>query len=270
MSFFWKDHRRVSRDAPERCHGRGLVTPRLIDFLTRFARQYKPIDYANSKHEQYSFPPPWSILGAMLSNTTARVLYVLPFAGYFILYSDFFERHFEYSIRHSRWGFLTFTSRINMIYYGSVILLVAFGLYRFFSPPLLRGKRDLQHFVSDIVVARDRSTVRLANHEAREFLQAYLDKEPTDLSKDDKGNLEGLLTNCMKRDKLGDNAGEYESLIPQILIFYFNWQNFRFPAFRTFVFCCTLIGYVLLGLPALDLFIRVSHTTICHLWSDCV
>ena len=150
--------------------------------------------------------------------------------------------------------------RLNMIYYGSVLLLIAFGLYHF-SPRLLRGKRDLQHFVSDIVVARDRSNVRLANAEAREYLQKNLHvRNPKE------GTLQALLHH-MNRDNLGDNAGEYESLVPQILIFYFNWQNFRFPVFRTIVFGLTMSGYLLLVLPALDLFSRVSCTTACHLSS---
>ena len=197
----------------------------------------------------------------MLSTTTARVLYVLPFAGYFIVYSDFFASRFDFSISHSSCGFFSFTSRLNMIYYGSVLLLIAFGLYHF-SPRLLRGKKDLQHFVSDIAVARDQSSVRLANAEAQEYLDKYLQLKGQ--SKDDIPQLEGL-RHHMNRDNLGENAGEYESLIPQILIFYFNWQNFRFPGFRTCVFCLTILGYLFLGLPALDLFFRVSCATANHL-----
>src|SRR5262249_25440314 len=149
----------------------------------------------------------------------------------------------------------TFMSRINMIYYGSVILLIAFLLYCL-SPRLLRGKTDRHYFVSELITARDRSTVRLANRDARQYLQQYLEKHESDLSEGDRGTLQGLL-HSMNRENLGDNAGEYESLIPQILIFYFNWQNFRCPVFRTLVLCFTLTGYVLLGLPALDLFLRV-------------
>jgi hypothetical protein len=115
-------------------------------------------------------------------------------------------------------------------------------------------------------VARDRSAVRLANNEAREYMQEYLKQGLSYPSKEATRSLETLLHH-MKRENLGDNAGEYESLIPQILIFYFNWQNFRFLWFRAFVFCLTLLGYLLLGIPALDLFVRVSLTTACHFWS---
>ncbi|SRR6266436_3460044 len=102
----------------------------------------------------------WSSLGAMLTNNTARAIYALPIAGYVILYSDYFRMLFKFSVLSSSCGFLTFTERVNMIYYGSPILLLAFGLFWVFSPPLLRNKRDLQHFVSDIIISRDSSTVR--------------------------------------------------------------------------------------------------------------
>jgi hypothetical protein len=105
--------------------------------------------------------PSWTQLGVVLTTATSRVIYTLPIAGYVILYSDYFQKLFTFTSLNPSWGFLSFNARINMIYYGSWLLLAAFGLWWFFSPLLLKGKRDLQHFVSDIVVARDRSTVVL-------------------------------------------------------------------------------------------------------------
>jgi hypothetical protein len=100
----------------------------------------------------------WTDLGSLLSSSTSRVIYTLPVVGYVILYSDYFQSLHKFStLPHG--GFLTFSARVSLFYYGALVLLVAYGLWWRFSPPLLRGKRDLQHFVSDIVVARDRSTV---------------------------------------------------------------------------------------------------------------
>src|ERR1700738_2516531 len=100
----------------------------------------------------------WTALGSLLSSSTSRVIYTLPVAGYVILYSDYFSSlHMFSTLTHG--GFLTFSQRINSFYYGSLLLLLAYGLWWASSPRLLRGKKDLQHFVSDIVVARDRSTV---------------------------------------------------------------------------------------------------------------
>jgi hypothetical protein len=235
----------------------------LIAFLKRCMRQYEPIDYAASSHERFPLPPPWSSLGAVLSTHTARAIYVVPVAGYVILYSDFFERLFKFSALSSSWGFLTFTSRINMIYYGSVTLLLAFGLFWAFSPYLLRNRSDRIGFVADLVVSRDSSTVHQANRAAH----AYLRPQPIDrpLTDDQQNALRSLLS-CMNRgDRLGEAAGEFENLIPRILVFYYNWQNFRLPLLRTFIFIFALVGYALLLLPSLDLFLRVFGTSLEHL-----
>jgi hypothetical protein len=241
----------------------GAMVARLIVFLKRRTRRYGPIEYATSSHETFPLPPPWSSLRAALSTHIARAIYVVPVAGYVILYSDYFERLFKFSALSSTWGFLTFTSRVNMIYYGSVTLLIAFGLFWLFSPPLLRNRGDRTRFVTDLVVSRDSSTVHQANRAA----DAYLRPQPIDrlLTEDQQNTLRSLLS-CMNRgDRLGEAAGEYENLIPRILVFYYNWQNFRLPLLRTVIFFLVLIGYALLLLPSFDLFLRVLGTSLGHL-----
>jgi hypothetical protein len=66
--------------------------------------------------------------------------------------------------------------------------------------------------------------------------------------------------------QIGSNAGEYEDLIPRILTFYYNWQNFTRPTIRAFIFFLTGIGYFLLLLPAFDLFLRVLGTDLRNLF----
>ena len=203
----------------------------------------------------------WTTIGSLLSSNISRVIYALPIAGYVILYSDYFQSLFKFtSLTHG--GFLTFSQRVDMIYYGSLLLLIAFGLWWGCSPRLLRGKRDLQHFVSDIVVARDRSTaskafksVPFTPKESAIFAQRLSAEEVTifkDISKEvtDRGA------------QVGYNAGEYEYRVPTALGFYFVWQNVTRPFLRTFISCLALIGFFLVVvLPSLDLLIRVlvSH-----------
>ena len=197
---------------------------RISAFIKKRSALYAPIDYATSSHEEYPIPPPWSSLGALLSNNTARAIYVVPVAGYVILYSDYLERLFKFSILSSSLGFLSFTSRINMVYYGSLTLLIAFGLFWAFSPRLLRNRGDRTLFVTDLILSRDSSTVHHANRAAT----AYLQRQPIDqLSDDNQAILKSLLHSMNRGDRLGEAAGEYENLIPRILIFYFNWQNLR-------------------------------------------
>src|ERR1700730_6122257 len=69
----------------------------------------------------------WATIGKMVNNATARVVYILPIAGYVILYSDYVQRFFALSSL-PQYGFLTFFQRITFLYCGSLVLLVAYLL----------------------------------------------------------------------------------------------------------------------------------------------
>jgi hypothetical protein len=204
--------------------------------------------------------PSWTQLGAVLTTATSRVIYALPIAGYVILYSDYFEKLFTFTSLNPAWGFLSFAERINMIYYGSWLVLAAFGLWWFFAPPLLRGKRDLQHFVSDIVVARDRSTV-IAVVQSAPFT---LDKKTVGaiLGETDTLSFPDMVNELRAREHhIGDGAGEYEHRIPTALAFYFRWHNVKWRALRVCVAALAAVGYLLvLMLPSLDLLLKVLGT----------
>jgi hypothetical protein len=204
----------------------------------------------------------WNTLGVLLGNNAARFIYALPVAGYVVLYSDYFQTLFHFStLSATSWGFLTFTARINFIYYGSWILLLAFGLYWIYSPHLLRGKRDMFHFVSDIVVARTRPTVvdisqsspfTLENTDAKLIFKAAVDQR--DFS-DALGVLRG------RGVQLGTGAGEYEDSIPLILSVFYRYQNSTQACLRYFISALIGLGYVfVLGLPSIDLLLRVLGT----------
>jgi hypothetical protein len=199
-------------------------------------------------------PARWSALGMMLGNHTARAIYVLPVAGYVILYSDYFQSLFRFS-KLAFGGFLTFDMRVNLIYFGSLVLLGAFGLYSWYSPRLLRKKRDLHQFVSDIVMARDRGTINhVRNSLSLNIVQSKVSAAVLELA-------------TRRGEHLGSGAGEYEDLIPQMLSAYFNWQNYTQPTARAWIFRFALAGYAMVLLPSLDLFIRVMLTNVRHLFS---
>jgi len=151
--------------------------------------------------------------------------------------------------------------RIKMIYYGSLILLAAYVLFLWYSPRLLRNKRDRQHFISDMIVSRDRSTIAQIVSSVTKYLKQYLALRPA--SPEPLRELLNLLTS--RSTKIGTGAGEYEDDIPRVLAFYFNWQNFTRPKIRALIFGLTVIGYCMLILPAIDLFLRVIGTDLHNL-----
>jgi len=210
-------------------------------------------DYATSSNVESVLT--WSSLGSLLTNYTARAIYALPIAGYLILYSDYFQSLFRFTVLSPSRGFLSFIVRINLIYHGSLFLLAAYVLFLLFSPRLLQYKKDRQHFVSDIIVSRDRSVVAQIASLVRQQL--------TPLPAAQSEPLKDLLRlTTIRANSLGANAGEYEDDIPRVLILYFNWQNFRRPKLRVLIFCLTSVGYLMLILPAFDLFLQVISTDV--------
>jgi hypothetical protein len=83
--------------------------------------------YATTSDADHWSPWRWSTLSAWLDNAVARVIYVIPFAGYFILYSVYFKKLFSFSTLN-RSGLLTTIQRLDMSYCGSVALLVEYVL----------------------------------------------------------------------------------------------------------------------------------------------
>jgi hypothetical protein len=207
----------------------------------------------------------WSTLGLLLSNTTARVIYALPVAGYVILYSDYFQTLFHFSsISVTSWGFLTFTQRIRLIYFGSWILLIAFGLYWRYAPRLLRGRRDEFHFVSDVVISRNRATVLEITRSAP-FKNVATPRMANDEAY--KGDFDRACDIIQRAGtNLGTNAGEYEDHIPVLLSVYYRYQDLTALPLRWLVSVLTMIGYIsVLALPSLDLLLRVLGTEYHHL-----
>jgi len=201
----------------------------------------------------------WSSLNAMLSNSTARVLYALPIVGYVILYSDYFQSRFKFTALSSR-GFLPFTTRINMIYYGSIVLGIAFILFMCFCPPLLRNKRDFQHFASDMMASRDLSTVYRIVPSTIKYLDRLL---PNEKDETKRLKLEKVLDFMKRRGTVvGENAGEFEINTPDILRVYYDWQSYRMSYLRLFIFCLTIFAYGFLALPSFDLFLQVLRTSL--------
>lgn len=222
--------------------------------------------YALDSDEQNRSIVSWSSIAVLLDNVIARAVYVVPVAGYVILYSDFFQGLFRYSILPSN-GFLTFLQRVSFAYYGSIMLLVAFVFYRIFAPRLLRNRRDIQHFVSDIINAQDSATLHYILGMIDSYLKPYEQelgmKQPDHLADIQTRRLRDLLGQALSR---GHHPDPTLHNAASILHFYYNWQNKTHETWRIAIFSLAIAGYGLLALPALDLFWRVIITTALHLF----
>ena len=223
--------------------------------------------YALTSDIDYRTPLRWTVLGTLLNGGLARGAYLLPVAGYIILYSDYFQPLFTFSALSPSFGFLTFLQRLNLLYYGSVILLVAYAFYFLFAPPLLRNKKSLVHFVSDIITSRDSPVVaRVMNAVAAYIIRLRpFEGLEHDLAKEILEQL--ALRSVPDAEVTQFSSFQFETDIPEILRFYYNWKNLSQPAIRAFIFVVAILGWALLLIPAFELFVRVFGTTIHHLIS---
>jgi len=202
----------------------------------------------------------WSRLGVLLENGVARSVYVVPLAGYVILYSDFFNRIFSFSILSS-WGFLTFFQRVSMLYFGSCLLLFSYVLYLVFSPTLLRGQATPQAFVNTICASHDSITMRFIMRETLKFLDRAIKHESEygqKRLKEFSDEIREFVINKKRYDT------EFHNPFPSFLHFYYNYQNRARPFWRIAIFVCAIFSYALLALPAIDLFARVVAKSIQH------
>ena len=101
----------------------------------------------------------WDTLQTLLTNGIAKVAYIIPIAGYIILYSDYFHSLFAYPKAFST-GFLNIEQRATLAYIGAIFLLLAYGLYFSGCPWLIRGKRNVHQFVGDILSTNYYATVQ--------------------------------------------------------------------------------------------------------------
>jgi len=210
------------------------------------------LDYAFADNTAFTT---WSWLAILLTSAVAKAVYVIPVAGYIILYSNYFSRHFDFAVTGE--GFLSFTQRIYMVYYGSLVLLAGYVLYFIAVPRFLRFKTSLYQFVNEIVAADDFTTIDIVGRSCLLYLQRINDH---DLPEIDAQKLRKFA------DQLRNTYNQMHDVrdvsVTTMLRFYFNWKNDSRPSLRRTVFMLSVISYTLLLLPAFDLFIRVLSSTL--------
>ena len=202
--------------------------------------------------------PNWSSIGVLLTNGIAKVGYLIPVAGYFILYSDFFAPLFEFSKLSKAPGLLSLQTRVNMIYYGSWVLLAAYGLYLLRIPELLRNQTNVHRFVADVLSAQDYSVVYRVLDEISTHLRPL---ELQYLPPAQAAQLKGFAEQIEQKKEEIVFSYDSQNVIPNALRYYYHWKNNDSQNSAALVSMITTFAYILLLAPAADLFLQVFQTT---------
>jgi len=211
------------------------------------------MDFRNRLNEWSS----WDGLRKLGSSPLVRSSLLFAAAGYLLLWNEKFQDflHIKFDTHYSLW-------RIWMIYYGSIFVAIATGLYSCFCP------KTIKDHATAFEVARNES-----QHLAIMGLgQKYLNdvKELETNCSDAEGKL--LPPNWKEiipqmHAKITQMRGMDEEAAALASLITYGWRiyNVKHPRLRLFIRFMYSLGFTLLAIPAIWTFVQVTNFALRHL-----
>lgn len=205
----------------------------------------------------------WSDYVILFDGWIARCAMAVPIVGYLVIFNDAVSQHLSFhTLAGAGEGWLSSSSRLKFVYFGLIFLGTATILYRVRRPFVFKigtnefdyVERALEHFTVSAYI-NIHGTIRDEGHYT--LHGKYYDSE-----------YEGFINMALgKRDKSGyrsEDSGnwnlakaKYESLLRSMLLENFSRNNIKRRYSLTSCIALAIIGYCLLLIPSLDLFLRV-------------
>jgi hypothetical protein len=213
----------------------------------------------------------WSDYVPFLDGTAARLAYAVPLVGYLIVFndtiSDFF--HFKNLTRaQSDSGFLSSNSRLHLIYYGMIFLGLANLGYRLFRPKLHQLGTDRWTFVDramaaytmhDFMRLHERfklggTSTEYGEYSDAEWLSFWTQATGTETYKPNVTKHRGGGTWNAAKSK-------HEGLMRSMLVEFYAQEDIKRPVVLGALLAFAFLGYALLAIPSIELFVRVTLAT---------
>lgn len=199
----------------------------------------------------------WGAVKGVVGNELSRVVCLIPIAGYLILFNDeiieFASFDFIAGARPEAASpfLLDRLTKLRFVFFGSLAVLLSVLIYKTLSPPVIKEAHDDLHFAA---VVRDRYSV----HEIARMENLILSdgwKPRTsgfwivhDLVRARKPVVSGFRPDA--RELMFGSHGAYIHFLARE---YWVGMMHRFRAARLMALSLGLTGYILLGLPTLDI-----------------
>lgn len=90
--------------------------------------------------------PDWRHVIGLIESPIFRAVVFLPIVGYFILYTGLFQGFLAAHELETDW-LLSLQQRLDLVYSGGVLLLIAYLLYRTACPPMIRESNSLELYI---------------------------------------------------------------------------------------------------------------------------
>ncbi|MBX3533933.1 MAG: hypothetical protein KF826_06250 [Xanthobacteraceae bacterium] len=217
----------------------------------------------------FSYNYRWSDYVFLFDGWMAKTAIAVPFVGYLILFNDSVSQHlfFNNLARESSIGFgISSTTRLKFIYYGLIFLGLAAIIYRIRRPYVMRVgtnqfgyvEKALTHFTVSAYI----DIHGAIRHEGHHSLHGkYYDAEYEQFvdmalgSKDSFGHRDGRSANWLEA------KSRYEGLLRSMLIENFLRNVVKRRISLTICLIFATVGYLLLAVPSVDLFIKVLYVS---------
>ena len=101
----------------------------------------------------------WETVKGVANNDFTRVVMLIPIAGYLILFNDEITRMASFDSFAGVGGadgspfFLDNMTKLRLVFFGSILVLISFLIYRFFRPEVMETSRNDLEF-SELVRQR--------------------------------------------------------------------------------------------------------------------
>lgn len=223
----------------------------------------------------------WSSCVKYIDGRIPRLAMAVPIVGYLILFNDTIAERLTFntlaSEATSAFG-LTGTARLKLVYLGLIALGVANVLYRWRRPYLFKLADNQIDWINRALINSTMSNyihfhgkIRHSDMDPYTTGGKYYDSEWDDFCDSAMGPK--ISSGSHERDHQKahwNEAGEkHESLLRSILTeTYFRDDTTTRQAWLVACIAVATLGYGLLGVPSLDLFLKVTSVIVSPLWAS--
>lgn len=210
----------------------------------------------------------WDAVKGLADNGFTRVVLLIPIAGYLILFNDQISSILSFdALAGVREGdaspfFFDGLTKLRFVFFGSLFVLLSFGLYRVFRPDVLDFSRNDLEFSE--VVRQQYSVDELIKIEAEVYANSWRERLEAfwivlEQPRPRKPVISGFRPDL--RSKMFNQRGDYISLLVRE---YWVGMMHTYRFARVASLLCGVVGYLLLTLPTLD----IAQAVLRHLLTE--
>ncbi|MCP5072246.1 MAG: hypothetical protein GY947_02990, partial [Rhodobacteraceae bacterium] len=145
----------------------------------------------------------WSVISGLMKYRVSHAVSIIPIAGYAILWSEKFEGLLQYQQTLDAEAWFTASTRLHLIYFGSIILSIALVIFLIRCPGFIRRHSAIENYVleqtqtatQNIKNGMYKKRVRCVGLKNRKFeyteLAGYILRAQLDIEVEEAGSAQG-------------------------------------------------------------------------------